>query len=1046
MKSVLNWIKYLSGLSLIVLFCNQGLAQVNVTGVISDALLGETLVGATVRIQGTTLGTVTDIDGRYSILVGDDDAILVYSYVGYQDHEEVVDGRAVINVALQPSIETLSEMVVIGYGMVRKDDLTGSVSVISSADLNRVPSTSFTKAIQGRASGVVVSQSGSPGVEAQIRVRGVGSINQDPNPIYVIDGVITNSISAVNPNDIESIQVLKDASAAAIYGADGANGVIIITTKRGEKGVPRVNYSSFASINRVPRQFDVMNADEYSSFYGTLLENANILVPVAYTDPFRQWYFGDGWQQGTNWQNEVSRTGIGHNHNLRISGGGDESNFSISGNYYAEDGVLRASAAERFNFRVNSDFDLGKYVKVGESFSITRSSIQNPSAWQGNPWQVTLITSPLMRMHNDQNKGGFEGPQISYEFPDPENPGDSLIVINTGFNDKPNPRGPIEIGDFRTYNTNLLANIYVEIKPFPWLTFKTTPSIDASFIRVKNWFPAFDLGVRSRGQAQLNESFYEGINLSLENQITFSNSYQGHSIVATAVHHVRRNRGNDLLVEAFGFPYENLNTVSMSFASGRETNGGYYPFSSESYLGRVIYDYNRKYLLTASLRYDGNSRFGPENRWGAFPSASVAWKVNDDFLQGVEEISILKVRAGWGKTGNSAIGLFEYQSLMDGFEQFSPVFGVGHNMLPALNVVHSFGNPALRWEAAQMINIGVDLNLLYDKVQFSADYYIKDQNDLLVKVPVSSAHGRNYQGEAGETTAGDPWINLAEIQNKGLEFTGLYRKMEGNFNYVFSANLTTINNKVKYVPEDVLTANNLTKIGNTIGSFYGYVAERIITPADFDENGNYLYAAPATGKPSPGDLMFKDLNNDGIINDLDRTIIGKAVPDLTYSFNMELYYMGWDFSAFFYGMHNYQVYNHLRAGIEGFSSQDMGHNKLRDFALNYYREDRPSEQYIRADMNNSNQNDRPSTWYLEQASFFRLKDIQLGYSLPGRTAGVLGLSRARFYASASNLFTMTSYTGRDPEAPTVSQPLTPGNDNGTYPVPRIFTLGIQVDI
>ena len=1012
-----------------------------VRGTVTDAMDGSTLPGVNIIEQGTTTGTVTDVDGNYRLTVSNPDATLRFSYMGYMEEIVLVDGRAEVNVVLSMSISMLSEMVVIGYGVVRKSDLTGSVAVVSSEDLTRIPTSNFTQALQGRATGVLVNRTGNPGSNAQIRIRGVGSINASANPVYVIDGIVTGSLNSVNPTDIESVQVLKDASAAAIYGADGANGVVIITTKRGQSGEPRVNYSSYITSNIVPRQFDVLNADEYVQFYSTLYEEAGILVPDAYKNPFRQWYYGDGWQQGTDWQNEVVRNAIGHNHNIRISGGGEGSNYSISANYYQEDGILMGNSAERFNLRANSDFDLGDYVRVGESFSVTRSVGSYPNT-ATNPWGGSLIASPLMKIRNPENKGGFEGPQVAFYFPDPENPGDTLTVFNTGGNDKHNPVVSMALSDYTTYSTNILANVYMEVQPVSWLTYKITPSVDASFTRFKNWLPSYESGVRSVPQAQLFENYIEGITVSLENQLTFANSFGRHNVTATAVHHVRRYEGNNLQVTATGFPYENLNTVNMSFDDGRNALGFYNPFASESYLGRVIYDYDSKYLLTASIRHDGNSRFGPENRWGSFPSVSAAWKIDEDFLQGVEEISMLKLRVGWGRTGNSNIGNFQYQSLMDPFTNFSPVFGVNQTVAPAINVIHSTGNPTIRWEAAEMTNVGIDLSLLDDKIQFSTDYYIKDQNDLLVRRSLSLMFGR-------QPGPGDPWVNLGEVQNRGFEFSTLFRNREGMLHYNISASLTTVKNEVKYLPTELIQGSNITAVGHTIGSFYGYIAERIITPDDFDADGNYLYPLPATGVPSPGDLMFKDLNNDGVINDLDRTVIGKAIPDFITSFNIELFYGNFDFSAFFYGMHNYDVYNHQRASIEGFSSQDLDHNKLRDFALNYYREDRPSTTYIRADVNNRNQNDRISTWYLEKASFFRLKDLQLGYTLPDNTARSLGLNRARIYVSAINLYTYTQYSGRDPEAPAVTNQnhnLTPGNDGGTYPVPRAFTAGIQVDI
>jgi len=996
---------------------------------------GKPVPGVSIAVKGTLTGTVTGTKGEYNLELPANANYLVFSFVGMRTQEVLLTEKEIYNVTLKEEAIGLDEIVVIGYGSVKKSDLTGSVAVISARDLNRVPSSNFTTALQGRATGVIVSQSGTPGGTAQIRVRGIGSINQNPNPIYVIDGVITGSLGSVNPTDIETIQVLKDASAAAIYGADGANGVIIITTKRGEKGKPKVSLSSFLTMNRVPKQFDVMDANEYSDFYTTLLTESGISVPTSYTDEFRQWYYGAGWEQGTQWQDEINRTALGQNHNLRVSGGGESSNYSISLNYFSEDGILLASSSDRYSMRANSDFSLGKYIKIGETLSVARFETQSPSTWEGNPWQVSLIATPLMRMYNENNKGGFEGPQIPYEY---ETGGTTEIVSNTGYNDKPNPRGPMEIGNYMSYNTNVLASIYLEIKPVKWLTLKTTPSAEVNFSRTKNWLPAFDMGVRSNGQAQLDENYYEGVLLSLENQVSFMKDIGEHTLSATVVQHVRKSEGNSVQVTAQGFPYEQLNVISQSYEDGRQVRGYYNPFASESYLGRLIYDYADKYFLTASMRYDGNSRFGPANRWGSFPSLSAAWKVNEDFLQGVEDLNLLKLRFGWGMTGNSNIGSFQYQSVIDNFDQFSPVFGADQRLVPALNVVHSFGNPSIKWEAAEMLNFGADINLFNNKVQLSVEYYIKNQNDLLVKMPMPSAYGR-VSGE------GDPWVNLGEIQNKGFEFNGTYSQAEGDFHYNISANFTTVKNRVKYIPGDILSGNNLTTLDHTIGSFYGYIAERILTPSDFDSEGNYLHAMPATGKPSEGDLMFKDLNRDGIINDLDRTIIGKAVPDFVYSLNLEAFYRNFDASVFFYGMQNYDVYNHLRAAIEGFSSQDMGHNKLIAYAENYYRPDRPSTEYVRADMNNTNQNDRASTWFLESGSFLRLKDVQLGYSLPGHINSYLGLSRARIYVSATNLWTLTKYTGRDPESPTIGSPLTPGNDGGTYPVPRSFTVGIQLD-
>lgn len=999
---------------------------------------GNILPGVSVMVKGTKLGTITNHRGLFSLKVPPGKNSIVFSFVGMRPQEIMLNERTTLNIVLKEQAIGLNEIVVIGYGSIKKSDLTGAVAVVSSDDLNQSANGDFATAFQGKAPGVYVTQSGIPGGGGQIRVRGIGSINQAPNPIYVIDGIVTGSASlnTISPSDIESIQVLKDASAAAIYGADGANGVIIINTKRGETGQPKVSYTGFASLHLVPHMFEVMNANDYAAFYHTILSENNISVPVAYTNHFREWYYGNGWQSGTNWQDEITRNAFGQNHNLRISGGGEKSNYAISLNYFSENGILLSSSYDRYNIRINSDFLASKYFRVGETLSLTRNVSQNPSKWEGNPWQVSLITSPLMRVYNPNNKGGFEGPQISYEYIIPD--GTTDYISNTGYNDKVNPRAPLEIGNYRSFNNNMLASLYLEIKPYKWLTIKTMPSVEGNFNRLKNWFPAFDLGVRSNGQAQLDENYLEMISVSLENQITFSNQFNKHNVSATAVHHVRRTETNNLEAKAQGFPYEQLNVISQSYEEGRQVNGEFFPFASESYLARVIYDFNNRYLLTASIRSDGNSRFGPENRWGTFPSVSVGWKINEDFFTGSDKLNLLKMRLGWGKTGNSNIGYFQYMSTLDDFSQFSPVFGENQKLVPALNVVHNFGNPYLKWEAAEMWNFGIDANLFRNKARFTLEYYRKDQNDLLVKMPLTSAYGR-------VSGRGDPWVNLGEIQNNGIEFSGYYTKPEGRLNYNLSGNFSYVKNLVNYVPGEIISGNNITTPGYAIGSFYGHVAERILTAADFDAEHRYIHAMPATGKPAPGDLKFTDINNDGVVNELDRTIIGKAIPDFVYSLNFEAFYENFDFSVFFFGMQNFEIYNHLRADIEGFSSQDMGHNKTVEYALNYYREDRPSIRYVRVDLNNINQNNRPSTWFLEDGSFFRLKNIQLGYTIPELFTAHLGITRTRFYVSATNLITFTAYKGRDPEAPMVSEPLTPGNDEGTYPVPRQLTFGVQVD-
>ncbi|HQH40568.1 MAG TPA: TonB-dependent receptor [Bacteroidales bacterium] len=1015
------------------LLCYPVFAQQTVTGKVTDANNGEPLTGATVLIKGTTIGTVTDLDGSYQIKTSTPDDVLVFSFVGYLSQEIKVADQTVINVALKEENIQLDELVVIGYGTVKKKDLTGSVAVVSAGDITKSPLPTFTQALQGKAAGVYVAQtSGKPGEGISIRVRGIGSINRSSDPIYVVDGIITGNLNSINPNDIETLQVLKDASASAIYGADGANGVVIITTKKGQSGKPKVSYSSYGSINRTPKKLKVMNASQYADFYNTILAEKGI-TEFAYSDEFRQKYYGNGWEKGTDWQDQITQKAYAQSHYLNVSGGTENSSYSISGSFYDETGILRKTGATRYNLRANSDFTIGKILKIGETFNLSRMSYQNIGSQTGNAWQVSTITSPLMKVFNPNNKGGYEGPQIPFEY----EPG--VFYNNTGGNDKTNPRAELDLPDFRSFGNSFLGSIYAEIKPLSWLTYRIAPSFDISNGRDKNWLIKYDLGVRSNNRASLAENYYEYIGLSLENQIIANLSFGKHTFTGTLVHQIRKNDSRNISGTGYGFNYESLDVLSMSNEADRVLGGGVGSFRMLSYLGRIIYDYDGKYLITASLRRDGVSRFAPSRRFGTFPSFSAAWKVNEDFLQNVTQISLLKLRFGWGATGNSNIGDFQYDDFLDNTSAFAPVFGNPQKLVPGMYIFYSFANPAIKWESAYMTNFGLDFGLLNNQLQGSIEYYIKNQEDLLVRVPISMVFGRS--GDQSE-----PWANAGKLQNRGVEMNLSYRKSTGRFTYSVSGNLTTIKNEVKYLPQkELVTGNNITYPGHTIGSLYGWIAERIITPDDFDSNGNYLYALPSSGKPSPGDLKFKDLNHDGTINDLDKTIIGKPWPDVVLGLSFDCSYKGFDFSVFFNSMLNYDVFNAQRAGLSSFNSQDLNHNKLLDYALNYYRPDKPSTEYVRADINNSNINDRISTWWIEKASFLRCRDVQFGYSLPSAFIGKAGISRTRIYLSAMNLFTLTKYTGRDPEGAAGSSPLTSGTDGGTYPIPRSFTLGIQVD-
>ncbi len=1028
--------------------------QKTVSGVVVGASDKLPMPGVTVLVKGTTNGTVTDVNGNYSLTISENAKTLVFSFIGMTTQEIEIAGKTVINVELQENIIGVEEVVVIGYGTVKKSDLTGSVAVVSTKDLTRNPSASAAQSLQGRAPGVLVIQNGAPGGGATIRVRGVGSINKGSDPIYIVDGVETGSISGIQPHEIESMQVLKDASATAIYGANGSNGVIIVTTKRGKSGKPQVNFNSYVGINLAPQQYDVMNADQYSSFYRNIKGDK-----PEYNQPFRETYYGEGWQEGTNWQNQMFKTGLNQNYHLSLAGGGENSNYSVALSYMNEQGTVIKTNAERYTLRANSDFTLGKHVKMGESISMNYNIGESPMTNQAGIYD--LITSPLMKIHNDYFKGGFESSQTIYwedtegnlqqgSIPDGY---EGTVYNNTLGNDKPNLLAAPSLGDNKNYGLGTRASVYMQIDFTDWLMFKVTPAIEINNWRNKAWMPMFT-GNRAPGSASLSEGYGEGIAFNLENQLLFNKSFnEVHNIQATAVYQMRSTTNNSISGAVNGFDFEQLNTLTNGGTASSKLNGYTSDYRMLSYLGRIIYDYKGKYFATGSFRSDGVSVFAPSYRRGNFFSASLAWKVNEDFFQDIKQIDALKLRFGWGQTGNSDIGGgFQYLDKISENTAFSPVFGDDQHIARAQYVFYGFGSKEIHWEAAEMLNFGVDLNMLGNKIQASAEYYIKNNRDLLVAIPISAAFGRQD---------GNPWFNTGDIQNRGVELSFQWREKRGEFAYGITSNLTTIKNEVNYLPvTDITSGNNRTIEGHSIGALYGFVSEGIIQLNEENytkgENGEWLqdanglyagykHATHAGNTPQPGDIKYGDLNSDGDVTDLDKTIIGKTIPSLNYSIGFDCNYRSFDFSIFLYGVGDFEIYNAQRANMSSMNSQDMDHNKFNDFAQNHWTLENQSATFVRVDPSNRNVNDRISTFWIEDGSFLRLKDVQLGYSLPKAYCDRIGIENIRIYANASNLINLSGYKGRDPEGFISSNPLNSGTDSGSYSMPRTFTGGLQIE-
>jgi TonB-dependent starch-binding outer membrane protein SusC len=1029
-------------------FGQQLLAQNTITGTVSDGEQKEPLIGGTVLIKGKTTGTITDINGKYSINATDKD-VLVFTFIGMEKQEIPVLDKKVINVILQPNSNQLDEVVAIGYGTVKKSDRTGSIAVVSAKELTRNPSSSAMQALQGKAPGVLVFQNGAPGGGATIRVRGVGSISKGSDPLYILDGVPVSSIAGIQPQEIENMQVLKDASAAAIYGANGSNGVVIVNTKRGNSGKIQVNLNTYVGINLAPKQYDMMNADQYSAFYKAIYGDK-----PEYNQAFREKYYGKGWQEGTNWQDLSFKNGYNQNYNLSLAGGSENSNFNVALSYANEDGTVIKTSSERYSLRANSDFKLGKHVKFGENAYLSYSIAESPMTVQSSVYDLNV--SPLMKVYNSNYVGGFESCKTPYWIddagnllqganPDPKKD----TYYNTVGNDKPNPIAAPSLGNSKKYNSTMRASVYMQIDFTNWLMFKVTPSAEINNSRSKAWLPLFT-GNRTPGGATLKEEYSENITLNLENQLTFNKKFNDvHNVQATIVNQIKKVTGNNITGAATGFDFESLNTLSNG--NSKTTDGGTSDYRMLSYLGRVMYDYKGKYFATGSIRSDGISVFGPAYKRGNFAASSVAWKVNEDFFKDIKDLDMLKLRLGWGQTGNSGnIGSFEYYDQLSGTNMFSPVFGADQHIAAARYAFYQIGYPDIHWEASEMYNLGLDLNMFNNKLQASAEYYIKNTNNLLVKIPVPIATGK----------VGRAWCNFGDIQNRGIELSLQWRDRIGEFGYGISSNFSTTKNEVLNLPvTDITDGNNRTIVGHSIGALYGFVSDGIIqldesnytkgADGQFQKDGTGSYTGYKHSKqggniPQPGDIRFSDLNEDGDVTPLDKTIIGKTIPSFNYSFGFDCSYKNFDFNIFLYGIADFDIYNQQRASISSMNSQDSEHNKLVAFAENHWTLENASTTYVRVDPSNVNENDRISTFWIEDGSFLRVKDVQLGYTLPKRTCTRLGVATLRMYVNASNLYCFTAYKGRDPEGFISSNPLNGGTDSGGYTMPKSFTFGLQI--
>lgn len=994
------------------------LQQSRVTGVVRD-VSGQGMPGVAILVEGTTTGTFTDANGRYTIDIPRANAVLVFTFVGYTDVKEPVGGRTTIDVTMQESTRDLDEIVVVGYGTQRKKDVTSAITVVDAQTIYKAPVANVTNALVGLAPGIEVqSNQGRPGELATVRIRGVGSVNTT-DPLWVVDGIPMDNYTG-SVQDIESIQVLKDAASSAIYGARGANGVIIVTTKTGKKGAPKVSYSGYYGWETPWKTLDLLNIEQWAAMVVENNAAGGTTAPPLATDIVANGYTG----QQTDWQKEIFQTGAITEHALNISGGMDVGNYYFSVTNYAQDGIILDTKYKRYSVRMNSNWQTGKF-KFGETITFGYRQNEAEDANGGRSTiEETIKITPNIPVFNPNVLGGYSGYNTTLVGHDASNPVGSLMRA-TNMN----------------YVKNFLANAYGEYEFVKGLAFRTTFGIINNETQNRNFVLKTDMMPKNYANTTLSESAGWAYNWVWENQLTYHGVFGDHDVTAMGAYTSEYYKFHSL-----GGNGTTIQTETNDILSKTETGFGVSGTESEnsriSYLGRLMYIYKGRYMLTANFRRDGSSKFGPGNKWGNFPSASVAWRISDEsFMKGIGQINNLKLRVSYGIVGNDApVGPYTYISgLSSGLD-----YVFGGTKYSGVSVT-GFNNPSLTWETVRQFNTGIDIGLFKGLVEATVDYFDKRTVDMIVGVPLPPSSG----------SSGNINKNVGVILNRGLEFSATVRKNLGGVDLAITGNLTTLHNEVLDLGEappwnaGATEPGNATRIeeGQQIGAFYGYHMLGIFPDQasinSYTKNGTMIQPAA-----KPGDIKWADLNDDGAITTADRMFIGNPIPTLTYSISPSIAFKGLDLSLFFQGVHGNDIFAELVMWTEGM------HNNFNcgTAALDRWTPTNTNATVPRAVRNDPNGNiTKVSDRYIKDGAYFRLKNASLGYTLPRSVTDFVKLSSLRVYVTGRNLLTFTKYPFYDPEIGSNaigtggSINTSRGIDNGYYPQARTLIMGVQVD-
>lgn len=962
---------------------------ITVSGVVMGSD-GEPLMGVNVVEKGTTNGTITDLDGKYTLNVGPN-AVLQFSYIGYVSSDIAVNGQRTVNVTMKEDSQNLDEVVVVGYGTVRKADLAGSVSVLDNKAFKDQPIKQVSDALQGRVSGVQVQSSGVPGGTVKIRVRGSGSINRSNDPLYVIDGIVRESgLTGLNPDDIQSMQILKDASSTAIYGSRGANGVVLITTKTGKANTRQITFDAQITAGTVAKRYDTLNAYEFATLYNTYRAN------TFSSDQLSAFQRGGG----TNWQDEIFQTGITQDYKVTFSGGSDKTQYIVSSNYVGQEGVVIENDNKRYQARANVTSQITDWLHmtadVNASHNVRHSG--DFSAAKSNIVTQAMNYSPVTSIFNED---GMTYARDKYS---------SL----TNFN--PVGRLKEEMGE--TMQDIVNAHVDLRFNILPGLTFTTSNGIDYSDAK------GYSFGTKKVGsQSSMGNSDAYRMTLQTTNNLTYTGKWDKHALTATAVYEATQSEyrymglnGRDLLTESVGW-------WNVNMASSRTTDNSYSKWGLVSGVARVMYNYDDRYMLTGTFRADGSSKFF-NDKWGYFPSVAAAWTItNEEFMKDQNVVQDMKIRASYGLIGSQAIEPYETLGLMS-----KAMYAFGENsQYTGYWVGQTVATPDLTWETTHQLDLGLDFSILNHRVNISLDYFDKRTKDGLLKQNIP-----NYDG------GGSYWVNAAEISNRGLDFS-INAILVDNKDFTWSSTFTGtyLKNEVKnlgglefvagsspaagMIPTDGVTR---VEVGQPIGAFYGY---------------------KWIGLDATGHDAFEDVNKDGKIDSNDRTFIGKANPDFTLGWNNTLSWKNWDLNMFFTGSFGADRLNLVRFTGTAMTG-DFAFVTLKEYINDNFDVKGQSARYPSVNVTgNDYQSASTSTKFLESANYFRLDNLSLSYNLPKSVAKFADM---RFTLSCQNVFTITKYKGMDPAGISFMNSgvdVNDGIDLGAYPLTRSYTVGVRLN-